>query len=330
LQNVHHSVAFMFVVVTCYTEGVTFKEIPDCFMRLCSLDRGGIEICRYVLPVDGQHHHTAVNFCLIHRGVGNEWALKTLGLPDSHSRNYGMMIPALKAQLKPFIPDIVVRKSDRVSVLRKNQAFKISDCCDNVPDRFTVGLAWDVTGGKNIDLDASIIMLNENLQCADIVFYGKLVSNDGSIRHGGDEREGDEKGDDEKIHLHLDRVGDSVTYIGVVMNSYSGEELNDVRNAKCHIFNSDTHRDCCFYDIDADDSANLDKTAFLFVVLYRVKGEWWCHAIGEGAVGKTASENVDEFQAYIRKHSLVERKIAEQELMASCGEESIFNVQSEV
>lgn len=275
-------------------------------------------MCRFNLPLD-KEHHTAVNFCLLHRDAvhDNTWAVKTLGVTDAHSRNYGMMIPQMKTQLKSFVPNITIRKSDRVSVLRKNQSFKIADCCDNVPDNFTVGLAWDVTQGCNIDLDASIIMLNAQKELVDLVFFGKLTSNDNAVRHCGDEREGDEVGDDEKIVMQLDKISQDVQYMGVVMSSYSGQELNDVQNAKCHIFNSNpnfdnTNRDCCFYDIDGDDSKNLDRTAFLFVVLFRVAGEWWCHAIGEGADGKTAKDNVDELQAYISQNQLVERKVAQQ------------------
>jgi stress response protein SCP2 len=134
-----------------------------------------MEMCRFNLPLD-KEHHTAVNFCLLHRDAvhDNTWAVKTLGVTDAHSRNYGMMIPQMKTQLKSFVPNITIRKSDRVSVLRKNQSFKIADCCDNVPDNFTVGLAWDVTQGCNIDLDASIIMLNAQKELVDLVFFGKL------------------------------------------------------------------------------------------------------------------------------------------------------------
>ena len=50
--------------------------------------------------------------------------------------------------------------------------------------------------------------------------------------------------------------------------------------------------------------ANIDPQILL---LNRVAGEWWCHAIGEGADGKTAKDNVDELQAYISQNQLVER-----------------------
>ena len=99
----------------------------------------------------------------------------------------------------------------------------MTDYCPNgVPSMLVMGLAWDVTNGVNIDLDASAILLDAKLQQIDLVFFGKLGSSDGSIKHGGDEREGDEKGDDEKIFLQLGRVHPAVKYIGFVINSYSG------------------------------------------------------------------------------------------------------------
>jgi stress response protein SCP2 len=39
----------------------------------------------------------------------------------------------------------------------------------------------------------------------------------------GDEREGDEEGDDETINVNLGLVKDEVTYLCFVVNSYSGE-----------------------------------------------------------------------------------------------------------
>ena len=61
------------------------------------------------------------------------------------------------------------------------------------------------------------------MRCSALLCASQLRSSDGSIVHGGDEREGDEKGDDEKIILYLDRVHPAVAYIGFVINSYSGQ-----------------------------------------------------------------------------------------------------------
>jgi hypothetical protein len=80
---------------------------------------------------------------------------------------------------------------------------RVKDYCPSgVPDALCLGLAWDVTNGVNIDLDASAILLDDKLRQLDLVFFGKLASSDGAIRHGGDEREGDEKGVSAASSLH--------------------------------------------------------------------------------------------------------------------------------
>ena len=49
-------------------------------------------------------------------------------------------------------------------MLRKGQGFKIADLRDRDPDVFTLGLAWEMTAGRNVDLDAGAICLNAKLQ----------------------------------------------------------------------------------------------------------------------------------------------------------------------
>jgi tellurium resistance protein TerZ len=53
-----------------------------------------------------------------------------------------------------------------------------------------MGLAWDVTDGVDIDLDASVLCLNRNMEMVDVVYFKQLRSQDGAIHHSGDEREG--------------------------------------------------------------------------------------------------------------------------------------------
>ena len=147
-----------------------------------------------------------------------------------------------------------------------------------------------------------VIMLDAKLQCIDLVFFGKLRSSDGSIQHGGDEREGDEKGDDEKIFLELGKVHQAVQYLGFCINSYSGQELDDVKDASCHLFDGATYRDLMRYHLT--DNKALDKhTALLVGMLYRddETSEWAFEAISEAAHGRMAQDNIDELQAFIRR-----------------------------
>ena len=149
------------------------------------------------------------------------WILSIIGDTHPTARDFGNLIPEIKGYCRDIIPNIQINPYERVAIMRKGGTIRLSDYSfPNLPDVLTLGLAWDITHGRNIDLDASIICLDNSLQQLDIVNWQQLQSKDGSISHGGDEREGDAKGFDEKIQLALSRVHPAVTYIGLVINSY--------------------------------------------------------------------------------------------------------------
>jgi hypothetical protein len=64
---------------------------------------------------------------------------------------------------------IRIEKSACKANLAKGLGFKIADCTDNIADKYTMGLAWDVTNGQNIDLDASCVWLDAMLRPIDTV-----------------------------------------------------------------------------------------------------------------------------------------------------------------
>ncbi len=73
-----------------------------------------------------------------------------------------------------------------------------------------IGLGWDVreTDGKTFDLDASLLMVNAGGKARsekDFIFYNEKKSACGAIYHMGDNRTGAGEGDDESIHVFLNR-----------------------------------------------------------------------------------------------------------------------------
>ena len=167
----------------------------------------------------------------------------------------------------------------------------------------------DVTNGQNIDLDASCVMLDASLNVVDTVWFQQLQSRDGSMQHHGDEREGDAKGDDESISFDLERVTPQATYLCFCINSFTGQELNDVKDAKCRLYNASTMHELSSFNFSSD--KRLDCTALLMCVLYRASAEgsgsqdWYMHAVGEPAMGRSVQDNVDEFQRWLDNNPLV-------------------------
>jgi tellurium resistance protein TerZ len=167
----------------------------------------------------------------------------------------------------------------------------------------------DVTNGQNIDLDASCLMLDASLSVVDTISFKQLKSKDGSMVHHGDEREGDEEGDDESISFDLELVNPQATYLCFCINSFSGQKLNDVKDAKCRLYDNTTSHELASFDITSD--KRLDCTALLMCILYRASAEgsgsqdWYMHAVGEPAEGRTVKDNVDEFQHFLDENPLV-------------------------
>lgn len=96
------------------------------------------------------------------------------------------------------------------------------------------GLSWDFFGGKAVDLDASILMLDDFGSMVDAVYYNKTVSDFGSIVHSGDNRDGTGDGDDECITVNFPLVPATIKFLIVVVTCYNDGTFADVETAQLH------------------------------------------------------------------------------------------------
>jgi len=301
LDRVPRVVKALFFIATVASPGKTFADVKTAKIRLVD-GRTGVEMSRFMPALKGQQ--TALFVLRLARDkIG--WALSVIGDVDHTARDFGTLVPEIKGYMRDIVPGIKIDPFERIAVMRKGGTIRLREYCHagTLPTTVTFGLAWDVTDGVNIDLDASAILLDARLQLVDLVFFGQLRSKDGSIQHMGDEREGDEKGDDEKIQLNLQSIHPSVQYIGFTVNSYSGQELDDVKDAKCHLFDTGTYKDIAKYELT--NTKELDKhTALVMGCLYRDShsGEWCLRIISEAAQGRTAKDNIDELQNFLKRN----------------------------
>lgn len=308
LNRIPSNVLALFVVATVASPKQSFGDVKNAVLRLVDTSYN-MELCRYCPTNLGSG--TALIMCRIARvsaqGVP-PWRLNVVGTVDQYARDFGTLIPELRGLMFDLVPTIKVDPKERVCLLRKGGIVRLRDYCgvEGIPKRLTFGLAWDMRGGREVDLDASALLLRSDLSLLDQVYFRHLVSNDGSIRHCGDEREGDAAGDDEKINIDLTSVSKDCAYIGFTVNSFSGVELDDVAKCKCHIFETDSKRDLCKYKLSKTKALDK-KTALLVAVLYRdgATGEWVLQIISEAAMGKTCGELVDELQAFLKKRDPV-------------------------
>ena len=84
-------------------------------------------------------------------------------------------------------------------------------------------MSWDFLGGQKVDLDATIVMINDIGDIVDAVYYNKLRSDCGSIVHSGDQRDGTKEGYDEVISINLTQINYQVSYLALLISSFNGQ-----------------------------------------------------------------------------------------------------------
>ena len=171
--------------------------------------------------------------------------------------------------------------------------------------KITMGLGWDdkITKGffgmgakdQEIDLDASCVLFDEAKNPLDAIYFGQLVSKDGSIKHSGDNRTGAGDGDDEQIVVDLSRVPATVKSILFVVNSFTGQNFSQIENAYCRVVDAASGKELARYDL----SCTGEHTAMLMAKVYLHSGEWKMHAIGDNTSGKTFEHMMPAMQAAI-------------------------------
>ena len=151
---------------------------------------------------------------------------------------------------------------------------------------FLGGLLGGGAAATEIDLDASCIAFDGKGAVVDLVWFQKLVSDDGSIRHSGDNLTGEGDGDDETISIDLTRLPATVETLVLTVNSFRGQTFNEVENAFGRVIDLGTNRELARFDItDAG-----THTGIILASIKKAGGEWVFKALGERTSGRTAQD----------------------------------------
>lgn len=182
--------------------------------------------------------------------------------------------------------------------LSKQQSISLEKTAGSTLSSISLGLGWDpvkagflgklMGNGGEIDLDASCILLDSDLQPVDLVWFRQLKSQDGSIKHSGDNRTGDGNGDDETIHVDLQRLPAAVKHLVFTVNSFTGQTFEKVENAYCRIVNAGNKSELARFNL----SERGGHTGIVMASLTRESGDWQFKAIGKTTNGRTADDLV--------------------------------------
>ncbi|MFI1256622.1 TerD family protein [Streptomyces netropsis] len=186
--------------------------------------------------------------------------------------------------------------------LSKGQGISLQKADGGTLTAVRMGLGWQAaprrglfgSRTREIDLDASALLFADK-QPVDVVFFQKLVSDDGSVRHTGDNRVGGagQGGDDEAILVDLQRVPVHINEIAFTVNSFTGQTFGEVQNAFCRLVDETTGQELARYTLDGGGQ----YTAQIMAKVHRAGNGWAMTAIGTPANGRTFQDLVPAVQA---------------------------------
>lgn len=181
--------------------------------------------------------------------------------------------------------------------LEKGQKINLQKADGSSLQQVFLGVGWDVVkskgflgfgGSGNIDLDASVILFDENKKMLDVVYFGQLQSKDGSIRHSGDNLTGAGSGDDEVIRVNLNQIPAQVKSLVFTVNSFRGQTFEKVENAFCRLVDQSNNHEIASYKLSSQGA----HTGLIIAKIYRHNDAWKMHAIGENVHGRTFQDIV--------------------------------------
>ncbi|ENV07697.1 MULTISPECIES: TerD family protein [Acinetobacter] len=182
--------------------------------------------------------------------------------------------------------------------LEKGQKISLQKADGSSLQQIFLGVGWDVAkskgffgfggGGGNIDLDASVILFDDNKQVLDVVYFGQLQSKDGSIHHSGDNLTGEGDGDDEVIRVNLNQIPAQVKSLVFTVSSFRGQTFEKVENAFCRLVDQSSNQEIASYKLSSQGA----HTGLIIAKIYRHNDAWKMHAIGENVHGRTFQDIV--------------------------------------
>lgn len=176
--------------------------------------------------------------------------------------------------------------------LSKGQGISLEKSGGGSLSAVRMGLGWQAaprrglfgSRTREIDLDASAVLFADK-QPVDVVFFRHLVSDDGSVRHTGDNLVGGagQGGDDEAILVDLQRVPVHVDQIVFTVNSFTGQTFAEVQNAFCRLVDEANGQELARFTL----TGGGPYTAQIMAKVHRVGNGWQMTAVGAPANGRT-------------------------------------------
>lgn len=198
--------------------------------------------------------------------------------------------------------NIELQKKSKITLKKGNTISLIKDNGNSL-DFVRVGVNWGAIRKRvffnmipmttNVDLDASLSAFDTEMNHVYTVYYNKLSSPDGAIKHFGDDLEGDLHGDDgldnEIIWVDLKSINKDVKQIFLYLNSYSQQNFSKIPFSEINIY---SQNECLAnFNLSASDEY-ANYVSMLMGRLVLKNDRWEFEVIGTPIAAKDISETI--------------------------------------
>lgn len=212
------------------------------------------------------------------------------------------MVYQIKETLEQKMPDLAKGQNAPLNVTQEAQ------------HRIYVGLGWDphkpgfigkardIVEGKKPqhDLDLSCFMYDEQKSFVSMVTAEteRAIDESGAVYHSGDSQDGLGGGDDEQISVELKNIPGNIHHIVFKVIVKSGHTFGEIESAEIRLV--DGYSDHVFLETGLGGLSGKDKSAFVFVRVYKKEGIWHVQNISDFiAMGK-----MSDWTASMKKYLL--------------------------
>lgn len=298
--NVDPKIESICLVLNCNKEGHTFKDVQSGSFALQSKD--GSILAQHSSP--GHFPHTGYLLAILTRDSGNTntWEIILIGEPAKDDEDDGTNFMDAAPICVRFMEDMGIipissrskRQCSNPYAMEKHESYDIPDSLSKIH----VGLGWNVVDGHKFDVDCSMVLFGDG-QLIDFVNFDKLVSNDRSIVHTGDNMTGDDEGDDEAIKVDYDAISNEIDTAFFVVTIYQEGTFDHVSGTFIRMVDEDGGKELCRYSVPQE-AGGYNGLILSKVVRQRggegEKDTWKMVTLGKPGHGSTYEELLPEME----------------------------------
>ena len=181
---------------------------------------------------------------------------------------YGYLLPEMKSLLTDVIPGCESGPRDFTAYLTRDEIVDISTLSTDQLSQVSVGVKWDTTAGKQIDLDLGCVVLSKEFDYMCTVERSHPKSDDGSVSLST--RSPDYN---HIIKVSTENISQNVACLAFFVRSKDSPSLDGVQSVSGFLVDATSKRDLVM--LDCEDQKLNTSTTLQFCVLFRNKSRWF-------------------------------------------------------